>query len=99
MLKEKWNDLLAQDDKSITVITISRYFQNEIIPEFVLRAVVAHELCHYTHGFSSPLEKRFNNPHQGSVVKKELKKRGLWEEQEKADEWIEKHWRRIVSGK
>lgn len=97
VLKKKKDDLLAQDHKSITVITLTRYFQNENIPEFVVRAVIAHELCHYAHGFSSPLEKRFNMPHQGSIVTKELKKRELFEQQQKADEWIKKYWIEIVS--
>ena len=99
LLKTKKNDYLAQDHKSITVITVTRYFQNEIVPEFVVRAVIAHELCHYAHGFSSPLEKRFDKPHQGSIVKKELKKRDLLEQQKEADDWIKKYWPKVVLSK
>ncbi len=97
ILKEKKDDFLVQDHKSITVITMTKYFESETVPEFVVRAVIAHELCHYAHGFSSPLEKRFDKPHQGGIVKKELEKRGLLEEQERADRWIKKYWKEIIS--
>jgi hypothetical protein len=97
IVEEKLDDYLVQDDKSITVITVSRYFQKEIVPEFVLRAVIAHELCHYAHGFSSPLQKRFDKPHRGSIIKKELEKRGLFEQQKEADKWTKEYWREVVS--
>ena len=60
LLKKNIDDYEAQDDKRVTVITITKYFQNEIVPDYVVKATIAHELCHYTHGFSSPLEKRFD---------------------------------------
>ncbi len=97
LLQNKEQDYIAQDDKRITVITVTRYFQNEIVPEFVVRATIAHELCHYAHGFSSPLQKRFEKPHQGSVIKKELKKRGLLEKQIEADRWFKENWLDIIS--
>ena len=96
LLKKRKDEYTAQDDKSITVITVTRYFKNEVVPEYVVRAVIAHELCHYTHGFSSPLQKRFTNPHQGSIIKKELQRRGLYDEQKKADEWLGENWSHIV---
>ena len=97
ILKKKKEDYDIQDDKSITVITMTRYFQNDVVPEFVIRATIAHELCHYAHGFSSPLQKRFQKPHQGSVIKKELGKRGLLEKQIEADRWLKENWLDIVS--
>lgn len=97
LLKQKQKDYDTQDDKSITVITVTRYFQQEVVPEFVVRATIAHELCHYAHGFSSPLQKRFQKPHQGSVIKKELKKRELLKKQEIVDKWLKENWMDIVS--
>lgn len=97
LLKKKKDEYISQDDKSITVITVTRYFKNELIPKFVVRATVAHELCHYAHGFSSPLEKRFKKPHQGSIIKKELASRGLLEEQIEADKWLKENWLDIIS--
>jgi len=96
LLKKKLDDYDIQDDKSITVITITSYYKNECIPEYVIRATVAHELCHYAHGFSSPLEKRFLNPHQGNIIKKELMKRDLIEEQNQADAWLKENWIAMV---
>jgi hypothetical protein len=97
LLKQKQKDYDTQDNKSITVITVTRYFQQEVVPEFVVRATIAHELCHYAHGFSSPLQKRFQKPHQGSVIEKELKKRGLLKKQEIVDKWLKENWLDIIS--
>ncbi len=97
LLRKKDDEYRSQDDKSITVITVTGYFKNESIPEFIVRATVAHELCHYAHGFNSPLEKRFQKPHQGSIIKKELALRGLLEDQIKADKWLKENWLDIIS--
>lgn len=96
LIKKNKEDYDVQDDKRITVITITKYFQNEIVPEYVVKGTIAHELCHYAHGFSSPLEKQFDKPHQGNVINKELAKRGLLEEQRLADKWLKDNWIGIV---
>ncbi len=96
ILKKKKDEYEVQDEKSISVITITRYFQNMIVPEYVIRATIAHELCHYTHGFNSPLQKRFDKPHQGNVINKELSSRDLIEDQKKADLWLKKNWLDII---
>lgn len=96
LIQNKKKDFLIQDDKSITVITITRYFQNEFVPEDVVRATIAHEMCHYAHGFSSPLKKQFNNPHQGKIIDKELKKRGLEQLQKDTDKWLKKYWVSVI---
>ncbi len=96
LMRKRKEELEVQDEKSVTVITVTRYFQNEIVPEFVIRATIAHELCHYTHGFQSPLEKQFNHPHQGSVVKKELAKRDLLDQEKEAEKWLKENWLKIV---
>ena len=96
LVKKNLEDYQAQDDSRITVITITKYFQNEIVPDFVVGATIAHELCHYAHGFSSPLDKQFAKPHQGNVINKELAKRDLLEEQKLADNWLKDNWVSIV---
>ncbi len=96
LVRKNQDDYDVQDDKRITVITITKYFQNEAVPEYVVKGTVAHELCHYAHGFSSPLEKQFDKPHQGNVINKELAKRGLLEEQRLADKWLKDNWVGIV---
>jgi len=96
LLKKNIEDYDVQDDKRVTVITMTKYFQNDIIPEYVVKATIAHELCHYAHGFSSPLEKQFDKPHQGNVINRELAKRGLLDEQKLADQWLKDNWVGIV---
>jgi len=96
LLKKNTDDYEVQDDKRVTVITMTKYFQNELVPEYVVSATIAHELCHYAHGFSSPLDKQFEKPHQGNVINKELAKRGLLESQQLADRWLKDHWVGIV---
>lgn len=96
LMKQRKEELEVQDEKSVTVITITRYFQNEIVPEYVIRATIAHELCHYTHGFQSPLEKQFNHPHRGNVIKKELAKRDLLDQEKEAEKWLKENWLKIV---
>jgi hypothetical protein len=96
LLRKKLDDYEIQDDKSISVIIVTRYFQEDFIPDFVVRSTIAHELCHYTHGFNSPLEKLFDKPHQGNIVKKELKKRGLLGEYIRAEKWLKENWRDVL---
>lgn len=83
----------AQDDKRVTVITITRKFQNLTVPEQVVDATIAHEMVHYTHGFSSPLSQQYRHPHKGGLIRKELEKRGLGQMYKEAKRWIRQNWR------
>ena len=74
-------------------ITITSMFKDEKIPVEVVDHTVAHELCHYAHGFSSPKPKLHKFPHHGGVIKKELKSRGLYNLVKAHVEWI-KNYRR-----
>lgn len=85
-----------QDDKRITVITVTKRFQNPDVPEFVVDNTIAHEICHYVHGFSSPLKQIYRNPHQGGIINKELSGRGLGTNHKKAKKWIKENWRNIL---
>lgn len=85
------------DVKSITLITVTKYFANEDIPEYVISSTIAHELCHYTHGFNSPLRQIYNKPHQGGVVTKELKRRGLGNMYSDSQKWLKSNWVRLIS--
>src|SRR3989344_4378689 len=62
---------------NITEIVINSLFKHEEVPQYIIDLTIAHELVHYSHGFQSPLERRFRYPHQGGIVNKELKKRGF----------------------
>lgn len=58
-------------------ITITAKFRDPTIPIDVVDHTIAHELCHYTHGFSSPNPRLHKYPHHGGVIRKELQARGL----------------------
>lgn len=90
--KDLYTIAQAQDDSRITVITITRIFQNVRIPRYVVDATIAHELVHYTHGFSSPHIQYHSHPHQGGIVRKELEKRGLGGLHTNARRWLKEHW-------
>jgi hypothetical protein len=80
-----------------SLITITSYFKDDSIPNFVVDATIAHEMCHYAHGFSSPLQQIYNHPHKGNVVGKELKKRGLGDTEKEAKKWLKTNWREVVT--
>ena len=83
--------------KSVSLINITKYFTYDYIPEYVVRSTIAHELCHYTHGFSSPLKKRYRYPHQGGIIRKELESRGLYDEYKNSKRWLKDHWVSVIS--
>lgn len=58
-------------------ITITAMFKDSNIPVEVIDHTIAHELCHYTHGFSSPKKQMHRFPHHGGVIKLELEERNL----------------------
>lgn len=77
-------------------IIITGYFKDERVPEFMIDAVIAHELCHYAHGFSSPLPQLFRYPHQGGAVDHELIKRGLGDILIAQRKWLKTEWKNII---
>ncbi len=86
----------VQDDKRITLITLTRYFTREEVPDFLVRTTLAHEITHYCHGFNSPLEKKYKFPHQGRIIEKELKRRGLGKEYDMSEKWLKENWKKII---
>ncbi len=92
----KWGRKLVKHPngelKKRSIITITGYFKHEDIPEDVVRGVIAHELVHYAHGFSSPLPQLHQHPHKGGIVDKEMVKRGLTKELELEKNWLRKNW-------
>jgi hypothetical protein len=77
-------------------ITINGVFRDERIPQQIIYATVAHELCHYAHGFCSPLKKKYKYPHQSGVVSRELKKRGLHHLSEYEKIWTKNNWPKVL---
>lgn len=79
-----------------TIITINGLFRDERIPEFVVIGTIAHELSHYAHGFNSPLNQKYQTPHAGGVVTKELRSRGLEDIFRKQKRWLKENWKEYV---
>lgn len=79
--------------ESYSIITINSLFKNPEVPEEIVDATIAHELVHYSHGFSSPHPQLFRYPHQGSVVTRELIKRGFAKTLQFQKKWLKENWR------
>ena len=92
-LSPKDPEFKIHDDKRISQITLTRHYMDEKIPEEVVLGTIAHEMCHYAHGFNSPLKQQFEHPHRGQVIKKEMYKRELGGLYETSEGWIKKNWR------
>ncbi|MFA4995595.1 MAG: hypothetical protein WC536_00400 [Patescibacteria group bacterium] len=84
-------------DETDTVITLNGYFKDKKIPRYILDATIVHELCHYAHGFSSPLPQLSRFPHKGGTVDKELIQRGLLDLLKKEKKWLNKNWFKYVT--
>lgn len=84
------------DDSRISIITITGHFKDEYIPEQVILGTIAHEMCHYAHGFNSPLQQIYAHPHKGGVIRKEMQKRGLSEVYKDANRWLKENWSKYL---
>ncbi|OQB05653.1 MAG: hypothetical protein BWY19_00859 [bacterium ADurb.Bin212] len=80
-----------------TLITINSHFKDERVPEFVVDGTIIHELCHYAHGFHSPLPQLCRYPHQGGIVKAEMIKRGAGEIYLKENKWLKTEWQKHLN--
>ena len=83
-------------DKRESRILINGRFRDEEIPVEIVHATIAHELCHYAHGFCSPLPKKYKSPHAGGIIERELRKRELGLLCEFEKQWTKNHWPRII---
>ncbi len=61
----------------MSMITITEMFKDSEIPPEVVDHTIAHELIHYTHGFSSKRQREFRHPHAGGVIRSEMKARNM----------------------
>lgn len=96
LLRKYEEDIVSQDINSVSVIVLTRYFADIKIPEFVLISTMSHEICHYAHGFHSPLPKKYKYPHKGGIVENELTKRGLSHIIRDSDSWLKDNWLDII---
>ncbi|MBI2594629.1 M48 family metallopeptidase [Candidatus Curtissbacteria bacterium] len=82
-----------------TIITITSMFAKENIPVDVIRYTIAHELCHYAHGFSSANRRLFKYPHHGGIVNRELKDRGADDLIVEFKKWLKIYRKQILKGR
>ncbi|MDD3474513.1 MAG: hypothetical protein PHP08_01250 [Candidatus Dojkabacteria bacterium] len=97
LLKKYEEDINLQDVNSVSIILLTKYFMSDSVPEFLLISTLSHEICHYAHGFHSPLERKYKYPHKGGVVTKEMQSRGLGEMLNQSEEWLKENWIDIIS--
>lgn len=81
------------DDSRVSLITVTGYFRDEVIPEIVVLGTVAHEMIHYSHGFHSPLKQIYDHPHKGGIIKKEMYKRDMVEMYDFSKKWLKSEWK------
>ena len=84
------------DVERVSLINITGYFKDEAIPEQVILGTIAHEMCHYAHGFNSPLQQIYDHPHKGGVIRKEMQKRGLGDIYKFSRRWLKDNWRNYL---
>lgn len=80
----------------VTEIRITAYFKDEFIPLKVVQATLAHEIVHYTHGFSAPGKKLYRYPHQGGIITQELRHRGLSHLEKESKQWLKENWQNYL---
>lgn len=83
-------------DNQNTHISITGYFSDYRIPDYVVEGVLAHELAHYSHGFFSPHRRLYRHPHKHKIVDKELTKRGLESILILQKKWLKNNWREYI---
>jgi hypothetical protein len=86
-------------DPEVSIITLNSLFKDSEVPEFVIKATLVHELCHYAHGFNSPLEQKYRHPHAHGVMRAEFKERGLEVLYVKQRRWLRAYWHIVVEKK
>ena len=91
--------ILGKSKPQKSVITITRMFSSQDVPVEVVLYTIAHELCHYVHGFSSYNKRMFRHPHHGGVVNSEIKRRGAEHLIRSYKVWIKGYRRQILAGR
>lgn len=79
------------------VVTVNPLLLDPSVPEYVLEAIIAHELCHLAHGFGAGGSPPKHHPHRGGVVDAEIKRRGLDDTVRRSDAWIEREWSTLLA--
>lgn len=98
LIKPKGIKLLTKRTKpQKSIIIITSMFKSPRIPVSVVEYTIAHELCHYAHGFSSSNKRLFRHPHHGGVVNAELTERGARDLIVEFKKWLKAYRKMILS--
>lgn len=79
-----------------SIITLNGLFKDETVPEKIIDLTIAHELCHYYHGFTGEQPRLFHYPHQGGIVDRELQNRGAGDDLKFQKKWLKEEWPKII---
>lgn len=92
--KGKWKNKFGHIKKTKrgSEIAINSLFRDERVPEDIIKLTAAHEIVHYMHGFHSHLPRKYNHPHKGGIVDKELIAKGFGYALKYEKEWFRKDW-------
>ncbi len=95
--KRRFGSIKITADKKVSHITINGIFKKTFIPIEIIQATIAHELCHYAHGFASPLPRKYKYPHRGGIIKKEMNQRGLAHLYDFEKKWSKANWAKVIA--
>lgn len=87
----RFGSIMLDRKTGSTYITISGMFRQNQVPQEVVDHTIAHELCHYAHGFSSPHARLHRYPHEGGVIKSEMERRGMTYLYKAYRQWIKSY--------
>jgi hypothetical protein len=87
----------SYDKPDRSEIRINALLRDERIPEAVIWQTIGHEMAHYTHGFCSPHPRKFDHPHRGNVIEKELVARNMTSVYQESEAWLKKNWHAHVA--
>lgn len=87
------------DTPKKSLITVTSMFKDESVPVGVVHYTIAHELCHYAHGFSSLNRQMFRHPHHGGVINREMKERGADNLIPIFKKWLKEYKAQILAGR
>ncbi|MEX0934458.1 MAG: hypothetical protein WDZ42_01525 [Candidatus Saccharimonadales bacterium] len=88
---------IRPSNSSLSVIRVNGWFRHQCVPKNIVQSVIAHELCHYAHGFNSGSDKtQHKYPHAGGVMKSEFSERGLDKLYEYQCRWIKEQWPKFL---